>query len=157
MLTTYNWTIVPIHNTSLSAQHFKDDVTCSRPNLPDDSFLAENSGRPYKVLPMLALTCLVLDPSLQVSPSVRQNLRCGTFWALFSGCSTLPSSADTWPFFEKLDLWLHPNNPVQLQLVIIAVFTKKFCPWANSTGKTASVPYVRLKGVSPIGVFAAVL
>ena len=79
MLTTYNWTIVPIRHTSLSAQHSKDDVTCSRPNLPDDSFLAKNSGRPYKVLPMLALTCLVLDPSLQVSPSVRRNLRCGTF------------------------------------------------------------------------------
>ena len=79
MLIAYNWTTVPIHNTSLSAQHSKDDVTCSRPNLPDDSFLAENSGRPYKVLPMLALTCLVLDPSLQVSPSVRRNLRCGTF------------------------------------------------------------------------------
>ena len=70
MLTTYNWTIVPIRNTCLSAQHSKDEVTCSRPNLPDDNFLTENSGRPCKVLPMLALTCLMLDPSLQVSPFV---------------------------------------------------------------------------------------
>ena len=79
MLTAYNWTIVPICSTSLSAQHSKDEVTCSRPNLPDDSFLTKNSGRPYKVFPMLALTCLVLDSSLQVSPFVGRNLKCGTF------------------------------------------------------------------------------
>ena len=79
MLTAYNWTTVPIRNTSLSAQHSKDEVTCSRPNLTDDSFLTENSGQPCKVYPMLALTCLVLDPSLQVSPSVGRDLRCGTF------------------------------------------------------------------------------
>ena len=79
MLTAYNWTTVPIRNTSLSAQHSKDEVTCSCPNLPDDSFLAENSGRPCKVHPMLALTCLVLDPSLQVSPFVGRDLQCGTF------------------------------------------------------------------------------
>ena len=79
MLTTYNWTTVPIRNTSLGAQHSKDEVTCSRPNLPGDSFLAENSGRPCRVLPMLALICFVLDPSLQVSPFVGQDLRCGTF------------------------------------------------------------------------------
>ena len=70
MLTAYNWTTVPIRNTSLSAQHSKDEVTCSRPNLTDDSFLTENSGQPCKVYPMLALTCLMLDPSLQVSPFV---------------------------------------------------------------------------------------
>ena len=64
MLTTYNWTIVPIRNTSLSAQHSKDEVTCAHPNPLGDSLLAENSGQPYGVLPMLALTCLVLDPSL---------------------------------------------------------------------------------------------
>ena len=70
MLTAYNWTTVPIRNTSLSAQHSKDEVTCSRPNLTDDNFLTENSGQPCKVYPMLALTCLMLDPSLQVSPFV---------------------------------------------------------------------------------------
>ena len=64
MLTAYNQTTVLIHNTSLNAQHFKDEVACSRPNLPSDSFLAENSGRLCRVPPMLALTCLVLDPSL---------------------------------------------------------------------------------------------
>ena len=69
MLTAYNWTTVPIRNTSLGAQHSKDKVTCSSPNLPSESFLTKNSGRPCRVLLMLALTCLVLDPSLQVSPS----------------------------------------------------------------------------------------
>ena len=64
ILTAYNRTTVPIHNTSLDAQHSKDEVTCSRPNLPGNSFLAENSGGLCRVLPMLALTCLVLDPSL---------------------------------------------------------------------------------------------
>ena len=79
MLTTYNWTTVPIRNTSLGALHSRDEVTCSRPNLPSNSFLAENSGRPCKILPMLALICLVLDPLLQVSPFVGQDIRCGTF------------------------------------------------------------------------------
>ena len=64
MLTAYKWTIVPICNTYLDAQQSKDEVTCPHPNLPSDSFLTENSGRPCSVLPMLALTCLVLDPSL---------------------------------------------------------------------------------------------
>ena len=79
MLTAYHLTTIPICNTSLGAQHSKDKVTCFHPNLPSDSFLAENSGRPCRVLPMLAPTCLVLDPSLQVSPSVGRDLRCGTF------------------------------------------------------------------------------
>ena len=79
MLTAYNWTTIPICNTSLGAQHSRDEVTCSYPNLPGDSFLVENSGRPCRVLPMLALICLVLDPLLQVSPFVGRDLRCGTF------------------------------------------------------------------------------
>ena len=79
MLTAYKQTTVPTRNTSLDAQHSKDEVTCSLPDLLGDSFLAENSGRLCRVLPMLALTCLVLDPSLQVSRFVRRGLRCGTF------------------------------------------------------------------------------
>ena len=39
---------------------------------------------------------------------------------------------------------------VQLQLVVVAVFVKEFLP-------ETSEPYVRLKGVSPIGVLAVVL
>ena len=70
MLTAYNWITIPIPSTSLGAQHSRDEVTCSCPNLSGDSFLAENSGRPCRVLPMLALICLMLDPSLQVSPFV---------------------------------------------------------------------------------------
>ena len=70
MLTAYNWITIPIPSTSLGAQHSRDEVTCSCPNLSGDSFLAENSGRPCRVLSMLALICLMLDPSLQVSPFV---------------------------------------------------------------------------------------
>ena len=111
MLTAYNRTTVPIRNTSLEAQHYRDEVTYSRPDLPGGSFLVENSGRPSRVLPMLVLICLVLDPSLPVSPSVGWDLWCGTFWALPSSCSTLPSSVDTWPFSEKPNLWLCLDNP----------------------------------------------
>ena len=74
MLIAYKWTSVPIRNTFLDARHSKDEVTCSHPNLSSDSFLAENSGRPCRVLPMLALTCLVLDLSLQASPSIGRGL-----------------------------------------------------------------------------------
>ena len=110
MLTTYKWATVPIHNTSLDVQHSKNEVTCSHPNLLGDRFLTENSGRLYRVLPMLALTCLVLDPLLQVSLFIGWGLRCRIFWASLSGCSTWPSSAGTWPFFEKLGLWLHLSS-----------------------------------------------
>ena len=46
---------------------------------------------------------------------------------------------------------------VQLQLVVVAVFVKKFCHRASLMGMTASMPYVSLKGVSPIRVLAVVL
>ena len=64
MLIAYIRTTVPIRNTFLDAQHSKDEVTCSRLNLPSDSFLAKNNGQLCRVLPILTLTCLVLDPSL---------------------------------------------------------------------------------------------
>ena len=65
MLTTYNWTIVPIRNTSLGAQHSMDEVAFSHPNPLGGNFLGENSERPCRVFPRLVLICLVLGPSLQ--------------------------------------------------------------------------------------------
>ena len=67
MLTAYNWVVIPIRNTSLGARHSMDEVACFRPNPPGGSFLGENNGRPYMVLPRLVLICLVLGPSLLVS------------------------------------------------------------------------------------------
>ena len=59
---------------------------------------------------MLALTCLVLGPLLQESLSIGRDLRCWIFSVLPSSYNTRPSSAGTWPFFEKLGLWLHLSS-----------------------------------------------
>ena len=106
----YKWAAVPTYNTSLDVWRSKDEAICSHLDLPGDSFLVESSGRLCMALPMLALTCLVLDSSSQAPLFVGQGLQCRIFRASLSGCSTRPSSASTWPFFEKLGLWLHPNN-----------------------------------------------
>ena len=76
MLTAYNWTMVPIHNTSLGAQHSTNEVACSRPNLLGGNFLGENSGRPCRVLPRLVLIFLVLGLSLQKVLFEGRGLRC---------------------------------------------------------------------------------
>ena len=76
MLTAYNWTTIPIHNTFLGAQHSMDEVTRSRSNPPDGSFLGKNSGRPCRVPFSLVLICLVLGPLLQESLSKGRGLQC---------------------------------------------------------------------------------
>ena len=67
MLTAYNYAVIPICNTSLGAQHSMEEVACFRLDPPDGNFLGENNGQPCRVLPRLALACLVLGPLLKES------------------------------------------------------------------------------------------
>ena len=66
-MVAYEQATVSIFNTFSDAQHSMDDAICSHPDLLGDSFHVESSGRPYMVLPMLALIFLLLDPLLRVS------------------------------------------------------------------------------------------
>ena len=93
-----------------------DGATCSHPGLLGDNSLIGSSGRLYRVLPMLALICLVLGPSLQALLFARRGLRSWISWALSFGYSTRPFSASTWLFSERLDLWLRSNNLVSASI-----------------------------------------
>ena len=90
LLIAYNYTMIPIHNTSLGAQHSMNEVACFCLDPPDGNFHGENSGRPCRVLPRLALSCLVCcgsfvaEVTFQRTRSPMLNLFRFTLWLSYS-------------------------------------------------------------------------
>ena len=116
-MVAYEQATVSIFNTFSDAQHSMDDAICSHPDLLGDSFHVESSGRPYMVLPMLALIFLLLDPLLRVSLYPLVVMLGHLLLVLGHLLRSLVSD-----FVQTIQ--------VQLQLVVVTTFVKELLPEA---------------------------
>jgi len=105
-----------IDDTSSNARCSIDVVVFSRPSVPGGSFLVLSSGQSCKALPVLVWAFLVLSPLLLVWSCIKWGLLCCVFRALLVLGHFLRR------FFPRLVQAIQ----VDLQLIVVATFLKKF-------------------------------